>query len=78
MIIDKFTKYIHLILYNKGFTAKQTAYIILDRIIRYHGIPESIISDRDKIFKSNFWKTLILEIDTKIKLLIIYYSQIDR
>ena len=54
MIMNKFIKYIHLISYNEKFTAKQTIYIVLDRIIRYYGISENIISDRDKIFKSNF------------------------
>ena len=78
IVIDKFTKYIYLISYNKKFTAKQTTYVILDKIIKYHGIPENITSDRDKIFKSNFWKTLIIEIGTKIKLLTVYYPQTDK
>ena len=54
VIVNKLIKYIHLILYNKKFTVKQTIYVVLDRVIRYHRILESIISDRDKIFKSNF------------------------
>ena len=54
VIVDKFTKYTHLILCSEGFTAKQTVCVVLDRVIRYHGIPENIMSDRDKIFKSNF------------------------
>ena len=78
VVVDKFTKYTYLILYNERFTIKQITYIILDKIIRYHGILENITSDKDKIFKSNFWKTLITEIRTKIKLSTIYYSQINK
>ena len=74
VVVNKLTKYIYLIPYNKEFTIKQTAYVILDRVIRYYGISESVTSDRDKIFRSNFWKTLILEIDMKIKLSTVYYS----
>ena len=77
IVMDKLIKYTYLILCSEEFTAKQTACVVLDRVIRYHRIPESITSDRDKIFKSNFWKTLIIEIGTKVKLLIIYYSQTD-
>ena len=54
IVVDKLTKYTHLISYNKKFTAKQTAWIVLDKVIRHHGIPETIISDRDRIFISNF------------------------
>ena len=54
VVVDKLIKYAHLISCNKGFIAKQTVCVVLDRVIRYHGIPENITSDRDKIFRSNF------------------------
>ena len=55
VIVDKFTKYAYLILYNNKFTVKQITQVILDRIIRYYGILETITLDKDKIFISNFW-----------------------
>ena len=54
IVVDKFIKYVYLISCNKGFTAKQTVYVVLDRIIRYYGIPENITSDKNKIFRNNF------------------------
>ena len=54
VVVDKLTKYAYLIPYNEEFTAKQMICVILDRVIRYHGILKNIISDRDKIFKNNF------------------------
>ena len=78
VVVDKLTKYVHLIPYKEDFIVKQTTYIILDKVMRYHGILESIMSDRDKIFRSNFWKMLMAEIGTKIKLSTAYYSQTDR
>ena len=54
VIVDKLTKYIYLISYNERFTTKQTVYIVLDKVIRYYGIPENITTDRNKIFKNNF------------------------
>ena len=77
IVVNKFTKYVYLISCNERFITKQMAFIVLDRVIRYHRILESIIMDKNKIFQSNFWKTLIVEIGTKIKLLIIYYFQTD-
>ena len=78
IIIDKLIKYIYLIFYKKNFIVKQMTCVILNKVIRYYKISESITSDRNKIFKSNFQKTLIIEIGIKIKLLIIYYSQTDK
>ena len=54
IVVNKLTKYAHLIFYNKNFITKETVCVVLDRVIRYHKILENIMSDRDKIFKSNF------------------------
>jgi hypothetical protein len=52
--------------------------VYLDRIVRYYGILELIISDRDKLFTLNYWTTLLVIIGTKKKLSTAYYLQIDR
>ena len=54
IIVNKLIKYAYIILYMKIFEIRQIAWIILDKIIRYYKISESIISDRDKIFISKF------------------------
>jgi len=54
VIIDKLTKYSHIIACKEKFTAEQLKYIVLDRLIRYHDIPKGLISDRDKLFTSNY------------------------
>ena len=68
VIINKLTKYVHFILYRESFKAKKITWIVLNRIIWHHGIPESITSDRDRIFTSKFWRTLMAEIGTKEEL----------
>ena len=54
VIIDKLTKYIYLISYNKKFMTKQIIQIILDKVIRYYEILKNIMLNKDKIFTSNF------------------------
>jgi hypothetical protein len=78
VVVDRFTKQAEYIAFRKNFTAVQLAHIINDRIIRYHGIPKSIISDRDKLFTSNFWTALLAAIGTRKKLLTAYHPQTDR
>jgi len=54
VIVDKLTKYAIIILYKESYNASQLGFILLDRLIRDHGIPESITLDRDKLFTSNY------------------------
>ena len=46
--------------------------------MRYHRYPDSIINDKNKLFKSAYWKTLQSELGTKIKLFIIYHLMTDK
>ncbi len=73
VIIDKLTKYAIIILYKESYNASQLEFILLDRLIRDYGIPESITSDRAKLFILNYQKTLIALIGTKLRILIAYY-----
>ena len=54
IIINKFTKYCHFISFNKTYNIKQLEHVFINRIIRYHGIPKAIISDKNKLFTSNY------------------------
>ena len=54
VIVDRLTKYLYFIPYNESCTTEQLVHIVLDRLIRYYGIPEQFITDRDKLFISNY------------------------
>lgn len=77
VVVDRFTKYAEMIPFCHNYTAEQLARVFLDRVVRYHGIPESIISDRDKLFTSNYWTTLLAAIGTKKKLSTAYHPETD-
>ena len=68
VIVDKLTKYSILIPFKETYKADQLGFILLDKLVRDHGIPRTITSDRDKLFTSNYWKTLIGCIGTKLKI----------
>jgi hypothetical protein len=59
VIIDRLTKYAYFISYKEGSTVEELAYTFNRNIIINYGILEEIISNRDKLFISNFWKLLI-------------------
>jgi hypothetical protein len=75
--VDKLTKYAHFIPYSNQSTAEHLGHIVLDRLIRYHGLPKVIISDRDKLFTSNYWKTLVGATGIHHKLSTAFHPQTD-
>ena len=49
----------------------------MDEIVRLHGVPLSIVSNRDPRFKSRFWKELRSALGTPINFSIVFHPQTD-
>lgn len=59
MVVDKYTKYAHFITLSHPYNAIQVAQLLLDNVFKLHGAPCYVVSDRDPIFVSIFWKELL-------------------
>lgn len=57
-VVDRFSKYAHFIALSHPYTASSVARVFFEEIVWLHGIPSSIVSDRDLIFTSRFWEEL--------------------
>ena len=77
VVVDRLTKYTHFIPFKETYDVPKLAHVMLDRLIRYHGILKAFITDRDKLFTLNFWQTLVAQIGIKHKLSTAYYPQTD-
>ena len=77
VIVDRLTKYAEMIPFRNNYTAQHLGRIILDRLVRHHGMPKTIVSDRDKLFTSNYWTTLLAEMGIKRKLSTAYHPETD-
>lgn len=55
IVVDRFSKYVHFIPLGHLYSATMVAWAFFADIVRLHGIPSSIVSDRDPVFTSKFW-----------------------
>lgn len=54
VIVDRFTKYSHFVALTHPFSAESIAKTFIDNVCKLHGMPISIVSDRDRVFTSIF------------------------
>ena len=77
VIIDSFTKYAHFLALSHPFSAAMIAKEFLNQVYRLHGMPNAIVSDRDRIFTSNFWCELFRLADVQLQMSSSYHPQSD-
>ena len=58
VIVDRLTKSAHFLPVGKKYSLDKLAELYVNEIVRLHGVPESIVSDRDPRFASKFWGAL--------------------
>ncbi|XBJ07155.1 hypothetical protein VPH35_012718 [Triticum aestivum] len=54
-----------------------SSFICSDDVVCLHGVPASIVSDRDRVFTSHFWRKLFKEVGAKLCYLTAYHPQTD-
>jgi Retroviral aspartyl protease/RNase H-like domain found in reverse transcriptase/Reverse transcriptase (RNA-dependent DNA polymerase)/Integrase zinc binding domain/Retrotransposon gag protein/Zinc knuckle len=77
VVVDRLTKAAHFIPYREGYDMNQFARLYIKEIVRLHGIPVSIVSDRDPRFTSRFWTSLQKAMGTELRLSSAYHPQTD-
>lgn len=77
VVVDRLTKYVHFMALAHPYTAMEVAQLFTDNVFKLHGLPVSIVSDRDKVFTSQFWQSLFTIQGTQLNLSIAYHPQSD-
>ena len=77
MIVDRLTKSAHFIPVRINYSMDRLAELYVDEIVRLHGVPLSIVSDRDLRFTSRFWKELQSALGTRLNFSTSFHPQSD-
>ena len=77
VFVDKLTKMVHFAACKTSIDAPQLAQLMFDTVVRLHGMPRSIVSDRDVRFTSRFWRALWNKMGTKLSMSTAYHPQTD-
>ena len=77
VIVDRLTQSAHFIPVKVTYNIDKLAKLYISEVVRLHGVPLSIISDRGTQFTSKFWKTLHVELGTRLDLSTAFHSKTD-
>lgn len=77
VVVDRLTKYAHFIPLAHPYTVEQIVAVIMDNIVKLHGPPTEIVSDRDRIFTSTLYKQIFQASRVTLKFSTAYHPQTD-
>ena len=77
VVVDRLTKLAHFLPIKKCYDVAKLAEIFQQEIVRLHGTPVSIVSDRDPRFTSRFWKMLHKAWGSRLKFSTAFHPQTD-
>ena len=77
VIVDRLTKFAHFLPIRLDYSMDCLTGLYVNEIVRLHGIPLSIVSDRDPRFTSRFWKELQLAFGTRLNFSTAFHPQTD-
>ena len=77
VVVDRLTKSAHFLAIRETWPVTRLATEFMDQIVRLHGVPKTIVSDRDGRFTSRFWQQVHESLGTRLHFTTAYHPQSD-
>ena len=77
VMVDRLSKYCHFGALDSNYNASKVAQLFMTMVVKLYGFPRTIVSDRDSIFLSHFWKELFKLSGTRSCMSSAYHPQSD-
>lgn len=75
VVVDRFNKYGHFLSLSHPYVAASIDYLFMGNIFKLHGMPQTIVSDKDPIFTSQFWKDMFRISGIELLMSSVYHPQ---
>jgi hypothetical protein len=76
-VVNRLSKYAHFLALSHPYSATSVAKVFFEQVVRLHGDPTSIVSDRDPVFTSMVWQELFRLSDTQLRTSSAFHPQTD-
>lgn len=77
VFVDRFSKQLHAVATVTGISALELVSIFIREVVRHHGIPSTIVSDRDPRFTAHFWRQVFEMLRTKLAMSTSFHPETD-
>lgn len=77
VVVDRFSMYPHFFPLKHPYIALTVAKILYDGVVKLHGLPKTMVSDRNKVFTSKVWTELFRLLGLKLLFRTTYHLQTD-
>ena len=77
VVVDRLTKFVHFVPLSHPYTAAKVANLYLQHVFKLHGMPATIVSDRNPMFTSHFWQELMRLQGVQLAMSSAYHPQTD-
>lgn len=75
VVVDRLSKYAHFAPLPTNFDAWKVANVFIETVVKYHGFPKTLVSDRDSFFLNEVWENLLHLSGTKLHFTTAYHPQ---
>jgi hypothetical protein len=75
VVVDRLTKYAHFLPLLRPYTAQGVAHLFIDNVIKLHGPPAAIVTERDRVFTSKLWQDIFKSMRVTLQFSTTYHPQ---